>query len=242
MKNILITGASGDIGSAIANALADSDSRLFLQGFHSADRLNDLCQNLAENKKCIAIPIICDVSNPVQVSKMFAQIYSYCDALDVLVNNAGISKIGLIQDMSIDDWHEILNTNLSSVFYSCRHAISGMVSKRSGKIINISSIWGNVGASCEVAYSATKGGINSFSRALAKELAPSNIQVNVAAFGVIDTKMNAFMSDTERTELISEIPADRMGRPDECGALVKFLSEAPEYLTGQIITLDGGLL
>ena len=138
---------------------------------------------------------------------MFSVIESHCPGLDVLINNAGISFVGLLQDMSDAQWSEILNTNLSSVFYCCRSAIGHMVSQKSGKIINISSVWGVSGASCEVAYSATKGRINAFTKALAKELAPSNVQVNAVACGAIDTEMNRFLEEDELIALIEEIPA-----------------------------------
>ena len=160
--------------------------------------------------------------------------------LDVLVNNAGISYIGLLTDMTYEEWQQVLRTNLDSCFLTCRNALPGMIHRKKGKIINISSVWGNVGASMEVAYSASKGGVNSFTKALAKELGPSNIQVNAIACGVIDTDMNKCFSEEERQELIAEIPADRMGKTQEVAQLVVQLCTGNEYLTGQIITLDGG--
>jgi len=134
----------------------------------------------------------------------------------------------------------VLNTNLSSCFYTSRLAVPLMLLKHSGRIINISSVWGNVGASMEVAYSASKGGVNSFTKALAKELAPSNIQVNAISCGVIDTAMNHCFSPEEMNALREEIPADRLGQPEEVAKLVLQLIQAPTYLTGQILTLDGG--
>ena len=144
--------------------------------------------------------------------------------------------------MSIEDWNHIVETNLTSVFSTCRLAIPHMVHCKQGKIINISSVWGIAGASCEVAYSACKGGINSFTRALAKELAPSNIQVNAIACGVIDTEMNACFSAEERTQLAEEVPAGRFGAPEEVASLAVQITTGNDYLTGQIITLDGGYL
>ena len=160
--------------------------------------------------------------------------------LDVLVNNAGISYIGLLTDMSYEAWRKVIDTNLNACFLTCRCAVPEMVRRHHGKIINISSVWGNVGASMEVAYSASKGGLNAFTRALAKELGPSNIQVNAIACGVIDTDMNRCFDEAEMEALIQEIPADRMGHADEVAELVKMLCMGNEYLTGQIITLDGG--
>ena len=142
--------------------------------------------------------------------------------------------------MTFEEWNQILASNLSSVFSCCKLAIPGMVRKQAGKIINISSVWGVCGASCEAAYSATKGGVNSLTMALAKELAPSNIQVNAIACGAIDTEMNHFLSPEEQESLLEEIPAGRMGTPAEAADLVLKISEAPAYLTGQIIRLDGG--
>ena len=142
--------------------------------------------------------------------------------------------------MSITEWNNIINTNLSSVFFTSKCIIPEMIKKHSGKIINISSVWGNVGASCEVAYSACKGGINSFTKALGKELAPSNIQVNAIACGCIDTSMNSCFSEEERQELADEIPAGRFGKPEEVAHLALQLATGNEYLTGQIVTLDGG--
>ena len=144
--------------------------------------------------------------------------------------------------MSDEEWTRILNTNLSSSFYCSRAAIPYMVRQKKGKIINISSMWGRVGASCEAAYSATKAGMNGLTMALAKELAPSNIQVNAIACGVIDTEMNAVFSDEERQELAEEIPAGRFGTAAEVGQLAFDLSENHSYLTGQIIGLDGGFI
>ena len=173
---------------------------------------------------------------------MFKTIYKKCDCLDVLVNNAGIAYIGLLNEMSDKDWNRIIQTNLSSVFYCCRAAIPKMVSNKSGKIINISSMWGTSGASCEVAYSASKAGVHGFTKALAKELAPSNIQVNAVACGVIDTAMNEQLSEEERLSLEIEIPIGRFGTSAEVAHAVFQLAESSSYLTGQIIGVDGGFL
>ena len=160
--------------------------------------------------------------------------------IHVLINNAGVSHIGLLSDMSPDEWDHIIRTNLTSVYNCCHEVIPSMVRRQSGRIINISSVWGNVGASCEAAYSASKGGVNSLTKALAKELAPSHIGVNAVACGVSDTDMNRFISADERQALTDDIPACRMGRPEEVARLVFLLAQAPEYMTGQIVTMDGG--
>ena len=173
------------------------------------------------------------------VQSMFEQINDRFGPVDVLVNNAGMAHLGLFSDMSPEQWKTIIDTNLTSVFNCCRHAIPHMVHQKSGKIINISSVWGNTGASCEVAYSATKGGMNALTRALGKELAPSNIQVNAIACGAIDTDMNHCLCEEDRQALIDEIPACRMGTPQEVAALIYDLATGHSYLTGQIITMDG---
>ena len=173
-------------------------------------------------------------------AELFKKIRKQFGGLDVLVNNAGISYIGLLQDMKPEDWELILRTNLTSVFNCCKLAIPMMLEKKQGKIINISSVWGVCGASCEAAYSATKGGVNALTKALAKELAPSNIQVNAIACGAIDTEMNHFLDDEELIGLIEEIPAGRLGRAEEVADLAYHLGYKENYLTGQVIGLDGG--
>ena len=249
-KYVLITGASRGIGRACALAFARNHYHVFLNCRHSLDALQEVDQEilaaqvekeiLDEHGSCTLLPG--NAGNPDDVRKMFAIIESICPGLDVLVNNAGISFVGLLQDMSDAQWSEILNTNLSSVFYCCRSAIGHMVSQKSGKIINISSMWGTVGASCEAAYSATKSGMNGLTKALAKELAPSNVQVNAIACGVIDTAMNAQFSEEERETLREEIPAGRFADSEEVAALALTLASGHSYLTGQIIGLDGGYI
>ena len=152
----------------------------------------------------------------------------------------GISHIGLLTDMTEEEWQKIMSTNVDSLFYTSKFGVPKMLQKHQGKIINISSVWGNVGASMEVAYSTSKGAVNSFTKALAKELAPSNIQVNAIACGLINTDMNSYFSEEDIDNIIEEIPANRIGLPEEVAKLCHMLAEAPEYLTGQIITLDGG--
>ena len=240
-KNVWITGASRGIGRACALAFADGEHRLFLNGFHSADPLIELCHTLTE-KETECIPLIGDISDSRQVQEMYAQIEANCDGIDILINNAGIAHFGLLCDLSDEDWDRIIRTNLSSVFYTCRAVLPSMISKKSGKILNVSSMWGRVGASCEVAYSASKAGVQGLTQALAKELAPSNIQVNAVACGVIDTDMNARLSETDRKNLAEEIPAGRFARPEEVANFLYDLSRSPEYLTGQVIGFDGGYI
>lgn len=241
-KTVLITGASRGIGRAIALKFAEYGYHIFLNCSRSVNELEAVRSEI-ENKPVASCDLfIGDVGDSSFVSEMFSHIYQKCDSLDVLVNNAGIAYIGLLTDMTDEDWNHIIQTNLSSVFYCSRSAVPKMVSKKTGKIINISSMWGTVGASCEVAYSATKSGIHGLTRALAKELAPSNIQVNAIACGCIDTAMNSQLDADERFALEEEIPAGRFGTPQEIADFVMHLVNSPAYLTGQIIGMDGGYI
>lgn len=235
-KAALITGASRGIGRAIAEVLAGEGYQLYLTSRHSEAELTQLSCNLSETFHIQCTPILADMRNPQDVEQIFSQI----DELTVLVNNAGVSHVGLLHEMSTEQWQSLMNVNLNALFYTCRLAIPLMLKRHSGKILNISSVWGNVGASMEVAYSASKGGVNAFTKALAKELAPSGIQVNAIACGLIDTDMNRGFSREDLEHLRSEIPADRIGQPEEIAKLALSLLTAPDYLTGQIITMDGG--
>ncbi len=240
-KNVLVTGASRGIGKACALAFARLGYHVFINSRSSSDALENV-QNMICDLGGTCTRILADISSSSEVSRVFKVIASECEGLDVLVNNAGISYIGLLTDMTDDDWDSIIGTNLSSAFYCSRAAIPHMVSVKSGKIINISSMWGTTGASCEVAYSASKSGVNGLTKALAKELAPSNIQVNAIACGVIDTEMNSVFSKEERQALEEEVPSGRFGLPEEVADLVIDLAENHSYMTGQIIGLDGGFI
>ena len=211
-KNVLITGASRGIGKACAEKFAKEGYHVLINCHNSLTELSNFQEQLSSSgMACTIVPG--DVGDPDQVRQIFSTISSTVGGIDVLVNNAGIAHIGLLMDLSDEDWNRILNTNLSSAFYCSRAAMPYMVSQKQGKIINISSMWGRVGASCEVAYSAAKAGLNGFTMALAKELAPSNIQVNAIACGVIDTVMNCQLSEEERQSLMEEIPAGRFADP-----------------------------
>ena len=253
--SVLITGASRGIGKAIACEFARNGYNLYLTCKNNIDLLKNLKNELENiqisdtsnndknirNESLISSPIQChiyqcDMGNASEVEHLFQSIPS----IDVIINNAGISHVGLLTDMSVEEWHHVMSTNLDSLFYTSKFGVPKMLANHRGKIINISSVWGNTGASMEVAYSASKGAVNSFTKALAKELAPSNIQVNAIACGLIDTDMNACFSEEDLQYIIEEIPADRIGQPEEAAKLCLMLAEAPEYLTGQIITIDGG--
>lgn len=235
-KRALVTGASRGIGAAVAEMLAKEGYELVLVCRQSEEKLNSLKMRLKEQYHVDCMTSLCDVSEPEQVKSLFQE----AGEIDVLINNAAVSYIGLLTDMSVEEWRQVIDTNLSALFYTCKCVLPGMIHRKEGKIINISSVWGNAGASMEVAYSAAKGGVNSFTRALAKELAPSNIQVNAVAFGVIDTEMNSCFSEDEKKALTEEIPADRMGTAQEAAQMVRQILFSPSYLTGQIIVMDGG--
>ena len=239
-QTALITGASRGIGAALAETFARAGYQLTLCCQHSEEKLMTLASRLQEQYHTTVLVRIGDVGDYAFVKAMVDATLEAFGAIDVLINNAGISYIGLLTDMSIEDWNRIVATNLTSVFSTCRCVVPSMVHNKRGRIINISSVWGNVGASCEVAYSACKGGIHAFTKALGKELAPSGITVNAIACGVIDTDMNRCFSEEEREALIQEIPAGRMGTPAEVAQLTLTLCSGHSYLTGQVITLDGG--
>ena len=235
-KKALVTGASRGIGAEIARMLAEEGYDLYLVCRKSGDKIEKIKNDLMSQYEISCETFLYDVSDFTQVESLCVKVKE----VDVLINNAAISYVGLLTDMSVCEWHQTIGTNLNSIFYLSKCLVPGMVQRKSGKIINISSVWGCVGASMEVAYSASKGGVNSFTKALAKELAPSNIQVNAIAFGVIDTEMNACFTDEEKAALTEEIPADRMGTVQEAARMVRQVLNAPSYFTGQVITMDGG--
>ena len=237
--NVLITGASRGIGKACALTFANAGYQVFLNCHKSLEEIESVQSEILLNHgRCHVL--IGDVSKPDEVRQLFAQMENICQGIDVLINNAGISYVGLLGQMEEDHWDKIIATNLSSAFYCSKSAIPYMIRQQRGKIINISSIWGRVGASCEVAYSTSKAGLDGFTKALAKELAPSNIQVNAISCGVIDTQMNQGFSKEELEHLMEVIPASRFGQASEVAALALDLASHHPYLTGQIIGLDGG--
>lgn len=239
-KITLITGASHGIGKAIAKRFAAGSHSLILNCKNDVEKLQKYAKELQTIYGVQTLVLPCDVGDHEQVCRMFTQVSEIFNGVDILINNAGISHVGLLTDMTIEEWNHLISTNLTGVFSCCHEAIPHMVRKKSGRIINISSVWGNIGASCEAAYSASKGGVNSLTKALAKELAPSNISVNAIACGVIDTRMNDCFDAAERAALEMEIPMGRYGSPTEVADLAWQLAAAPRYLTGQILTIDGG--
>lgn len=239
LRTILITGASSGIGAATAIAFAKPNNRLILVSRKNREGLKKI-ENEARKMGAEILSILADVSDYEDCKSVVQQGVERFGTIDLLVNDSGISHIGLFQDMTPDEWQHIMNVNIGSVMNLCHLVIPSMVHRHHGRIINISSVWGNVGASCEAVYSASKGAINSFTKALAKELAPSNIQVNAIAFGAIETPMNAWLSKEEAEALADEIPVGREGTKEEAAQMICMVADAPDYLTGQIITMDGG--
>ena len=234
---VLITGASRGIGRAIAQKFAENGYNLYLTCLNSGDVLKRLCADLSQKYEINCIPFVCDIGNYYDVAKMFEQI----PRVNIVINNAGIAWLGLLTDMKPEEWDNIIKTNLTSLYNTSKCAVPIMLRLGGGRIVNISSVWGQVGASTEVAYSASKGGVNGFTRALAKELAPSNISVNAISCGVIDTDMNrSHLSDDDLEVLRNEMPAGRLGTPEEVADMTLKIVTSPEYMTGQIISLDGG--
>lgn len=238
MKTVLITGGTKGIGKAIAQRFLDAGYEVILNYFHDEDSAIATQNEFNEWDYC---PVLmrADVSDEAQVKDMFAEIFRIFGGLDVLVNNAGISKVNVIQDTTLSDWEDVVGVNLRGVFLCCREAARSMITAGSGSIVNIASIWGEVGASCEVAYSATKGGVIAFTKALAKELAPSHITVNCVSPGVIDTQMNSSLSDEEMEDIINQIPLGRLGSGEDVASAVLFAAES-SYMTGEVISVGGG--
>ena len=239
LRTILITGASSGIGASTAIAFAKPNNRLILVSRKNREGLKKI-EDEGRERGAEVLSILADVSDYEACKLLVQQAVERFGTIDLLVNDAGVSHIGLFQDMTPDEWQRVMNVNIGSVMNLCHLVIPSMVHRHHGRIINISSVWGNVGASCEAVYSASKGAINSFTKALAKELAPSNIQVNAIAFGAIETPMNAWLSKEEAVALADEIPAGREGTKEEAAQMICMVADAPDYLTGQIITMDGG--
>jgi len=241
-KVALITGASKGIGRAIAIEFTMQGASVVINYSTDDEGAKETLEEV-ENANGYGIIIKGDISSFQNCKIIVEEVLQVMGKIDILVNNAGISQIGLFMDATEDEIEKIISTNLLGAMYLTNQVLKDMISRKSGNIINISSMWGDVGASCEVLYSAAKGGLNSFTKALAKEVAPSNIRVNAISPGVINTKMNSFLGEEEKKALEEEIPLGRFGEPSEIGKIAVFLcSEASSYITGQIIRADGGFI
>lgn len=233
-KTAYITGASGGIGSRVARRLCEAGCRTVLF-WHN----DDFAVKLAEELGAGAYAVRADVSDLGSVSAAFAEAERLAGGADILVNNAGVALVKLLQDCTEADFDRVTGVDLKGVFNCCKCALPHMINVKSGSIINVSSMWGSVGASCEVLYSAAKSGVIGLTRALAKEVGPSGITVNCIAPGVIDTPMNSAFSAGDMAALAEETPMGRIGTPDDVASAVLYLADAP-FVTGQVLGVDGG--
>ncbi len=241
-KTVLVTGASKGIGAATAILFAQKGYNVVINYNNSYESASLLARSLGSNGYSV-MTHKANVANKLEVDLMVKETLYKFGTLDILVNNAGIAYQGLITETGEIDFDNIIDVNLKGVFNCCKAVTPSMVSRQSGKIINISSMWGQVGASCEVAYSAAKAGVIGLTKALAKELAPSGITVNCVAPGLIETNMNSNISVEDLTAFVEDIPLGRMGSADEIAATIEFLaSERADYITGQILGVNGGYI
>ncbi len=237
-KTIIVTGGSNGIGQSIVEELAKNNYNIILNYNKSEEKAKKIQEELKKIGYEIEI-YKADVSKREEVKKLVEYTIEKYKKIDVLINNAGISQTKLFTDITDEDWNEMINTNLNSVFYTTQEVVKNMIHNKNGCIINISSIWGIVGASCEVHYSVSKAGIDAMTKSLAKELGPSNIRVNSIAPGIIKTNMINNLSEEEIEEIRKEIPLQKIGKPENIAQCIKWLIE-DEYTTGQVISINGG--
>lgn len=237
-KVIIVTGGSRGIGASIVKLLAEEDYKVILNYNQSEHAAEEIKQELLQQGKKIEI-FKADVSKREDARKLIQFAIEKYHKVDVLINNAGIAQEKLFTEITDEDWNKMIQTNLNSVFYCTQEVVQYMLEKQAGSIINISSIWGVTGGSCEVHYSVTKAGIDGMTKALAKELGPSHIRVNSIAPGAIDTDMNKNVTEEEWEEVKREIPLDSIGKAKDIAKCAKWLIE-DEYTTGQVISINGG--
>lgn len=238
MKNIVITGSSRGIGKCLVENFAKDGHNVILNYNKSKKQAEQIKNELAEQGIKIEI-FKADVSKREDVKKLIKFALKNMESIDVLINNAGIAKLQMFQDVTEDDWNEIMDTNLKSVYYTIQETIPNMIQRKEGCIINISSMWGIVGASCEAVYAASKAGMDAITKSLAKELGPSNIRVNSIAPGVINTDMNSSIDEKIKEEIKKETPLEKIGEPADIYICAKWLIE-DKFTTGQIISVNGG--
>lgn len=239
-ENVLVTGASGGIGRAIALAFGERGCNVALH-YNTRPEPAMETAGLIRERGGRAETFQADLTDESQVERLFTDCERTFGSVTVLVNNAGISWQGLFTDMTIEDWQRVMNVNLLSVFLCCRRALPPMIRRKAGCIINISSMWGQQGAACEAAYSASKAGIIGLTQALAREEGPSGIRVNCIAPGVIDTPMNGHLSDEDMEALREDTPLMRIGTPEDVAHAAVFLWEN-KFITGQTIGVSGGFI
>ncbi len=235
MKNVLITGGSRGIGAALVRAFSKAGYTVAFTYKSSAEAAEKLAA------ECGAIAVCADAESPYEIEGSLAEIYRRIGAIDVLVNNVGISSFSLLTDLSLEDWNRTMAVNLTSAFLYSKGVIPGMVNKKQGRIINITSMWGITGSSCEVHYSTSKAALIGFTKALAKELGPSGITVNAIAPGLINTDMNRALSESDRAAVADDTPLMRVGEPDEIASVALFLaSDGAAFITGDVLNVSGG--
>ncbi len=240
MKTVLITGAARGIGLACAEKFASQGYNVILNCVKSIDAATEKALELSEKYGIKACAIKADVASEKEVKELFVKAKESIGSPDILINNAGIAKLGLFQDMTGEEWDRLFDVNVKSVFLCCKEAIPHMLNNQTGSIINVSSMWGEVGASCEAAYSASKAAVIGYTKALAKELAPSGIRVNCVSPGLIDTDMNACLTEETKDELCQDIPLQRMGKAEEVADWIYLVATQGTYITGQTISVNGG--
>ncbi len=238
MKTIIVTGGSRGIGAAIVRTLAKENYNVVLNYNKSQEAAEEIKKELAEDNIHIET-FKADVSKKDEVKKLVKFTLDKFKNIDILINNAGIDQIKPFMDITEEDWNTMMNVNLNSVFYCTQEVLENMIHNKKGCIINISSIWGIMGASCEVHYSASKAAVDGMTKALAKELGPSNIRVNSIAPGLINTDMNKDLTKEDLEEIKKEIPLGRIAEPEEIVKSIRWLID-DEYISGQIISVNGG--
>ena len=243
MKTAVVTGASRGIGAACAVAMAKNGYNVVLGYKKSKEKAENLAKVIIESYGVAAIAVCADVSDSSQADVLVETAFRNFGRVDVLVNNAGIAGYKLFTDITDLEWQEMIGTNLTGVFNCSRAAAKYMINAKNGSIVNISSMWGQVGASCEVHYSASKAGVIGLTQALAKELAPSNVRVNCVCPGVIKTDMLSEIDEETISSLIEETPIGRLGTPKDIADAVAFLcSDGAGFITGQVLGVNGGFV